>query len=320
MSKYRILAFVAIATGITSSLQSTIASEVLDAENTSTIEQISDAHDASLADALDLAPAAPRNANIPPRFFTINQVLARQGRQSASPTVVRLASIQPSVPVVNAPTTAQANASATARGQEPFGLFTFRAPEGQLWVKWREVSATIRVELRAISACQEDEESCSQPARRFASLVDAASRMSGRKRYDLVNRVINTAVRYTSDLNNHGLADKWSAPLATLSSGRGDCEDYAIAKYVALLEAGTPKSDLRLVLVHDRSSRQHHAILAARHEGHWLILDNRWSELRPDSDVAFTPLFTVSAEGVRLFVAPYSMRKPSRDQITPASD
>ena len=43
---------------------------------------------------------------------------------------------------------------------------------------------------------------------------------------------------------------------------RGDCEDYAIAKYVALREAGVARENLQLVLVRDRAVRQDHAVLA----------------------------------------------------------
>jgi len=34
-----------------------------------------------------------------------------------------------------------------------------------------------------------------------------------------------------SDLNAVPVEDLWSAPLATLAAGAGDCEDYAIAKF-----------------------------------------------------------------------------------------
>ena len=314
MRKYPILAVLGMTT-ILVPLLSAPASEAMGAEDKSSIEQAWDMADVSLPGAPDLAPAAPRSQLAPARFFTINQVLAKQNRTSSASAPVRLAAVQTSASAVDAP----ANVPATAHGEEPFGLFAFRAPEGQLWVKWRQVSAAIRVEMRQIVACREEEESCSLPANRFASLIDAASRKAGRQRYELVNRTINAAVRYVSDFNHHGVADRWSAPLATLSSGRGDCEDYAIAKYVALLEAGTPKRDLRLVLVHDRLSRQHHAVLAARQDGRWLILDNRWSELRSDSQSEMTPLFAITSEEVKLFAAPYSMRSIYRQSIPTAA-
>jgi len=263
----------------------------------------------------EIAPAASRSSPAPARYFTINQVLAKQRGTSSSSSLTQLAAVQPSASTVDAPATA----SAVRQSDEPFGLLTLRAPEGQLWRKWREVSAAFRLELRQVSACRESEDSCTAPAKRFASLVDSAKRVSGRQRYQLVNRTINAAVRYVSDYTNHGVADKWSAPLATLSSGRGDCEDYAIAKFMVLLEAGTPKRDLRLVLAHDRLSRQHHAVLAVRDDGRWLILDNRWSELRSDSGSEFVPLFAIASEEVRLFAAPYSMRVIDARGVSPAS-
>jgi predicted transglutaminase-like cysteine proteinase len=78
-----------------------------------------------------------------------------------------------------------------------------------------------------------------------------------------------------SDMAQFGEADVWSAPLKTLASGRGDCEDYAILKYAALLAVGMPADDLRLLVVRENRSKRAHAVLAARHEGDWLSLDNK---------------------------------------------
>jgi len=79
-------------------------------------------------------------------------------------------------------------------------------------------------------------------------------------------------------------------PLATFATAKGDCEDYAIAKYVALREAGFPQDDLQLVLVRDRAVRQDHAVLAAHLDDRWLILDNRRSDLIEDSDASSFPV------------------------------
>jgi predicted transglutaminase-like cysteine proteinase len=132
---------------------------------------------------------------------------------------------------------------------------------------------------------------------------------------DEANRAVNMAIRYVSDYAQHGEADRWSAPLATFATAKGDCEDYAIAKYVALREAGFPHEQLRLVLVRDRSVRQDHAVLAARLDDHWLILDNRHSQLIDDQDASnFTPLFAINHDGVHLFAAPYAKRALPDDQ------
>ena len=144
--------------------------------------------------------------------------------------------------------------------------------------------------------------------------------MAGREKLDSVNRLVNSAIRYTSDLEQHGVADLWSAPLATFASGRGDCEDYAIAKYVLLRESGVAVEDLRLLLVRDTSIRQDHAVLAVRQDGRWLILDNRWTATLPSSEVRhFMPLFAIDHRGVELFAARYEARLSHASEIDVAA-
>ena len=64
-----------------------------------------------------------------------------------------------------------------------------------------------------------------------------------------------------------------------------------------------------MVLVRDRAVRQDHAVLAARLDDRWQILDNRRSELLADADASsFTPLFAINHRGVQLFAAPYAER------------
>ena len=54
-----------------------------------------------------------------------------------------------------------------------------------------------------------------------------------------------------SDQALYGEIDFWASPLATLGRGAGDCEDYAIAKFVALRLAGMSADDLRIVIMRD---------------------------------------------------------------------
>lgn len=51
--------------------------------------------------------------------------------------------------------------------------------------------------------------------------------------------------------------------------------------------------------------------MAARLDGHWLILDSRRSEVMDDSETAnFTPMFAINREGVYLLAAPYAKLQP----------
>ena len=88
----------------------------------------------------DFVPGSDRASNRPPAtFFSINAVLAKLDRQRGhGPGAIRLASLTPT----NLATDAQPpQKEAPPTGKEPFGLFTFRAPQGMLWRKWRGVEA-----------------------------------------------------------------------------------------------------------------------------------------------------------------------------------
>ena len=190
---------------------------------------------------LGAAPALAQSAPAgPARFFRIQDVLSKIGSgQAAGDGQVRLAArggdIMSDVPL---------RGSIPQIGEEPFGLFAFRAPEGILWRKWRGVQADIAAGDIAVARCREETD-CTPAARRYLAILDAVKPREGRARLEEVNRQVNASIRYAGDFAQHGVADRWSAPLDALAAGRGDCEDYAIAKYVILREAGYPLTDLR---------------------------------------------------------------------------
>jgi predicted transglutaminase-like cysteine proteinase len=201
------------------------------------------------------------------------------------------------------------------RTDEPFGRTSERAADGPVSTKWRGLEAEIAGERAVIARCRMQADDCPPAAQRFLSIVDTARTRSGRARIGQVNRAVNLAIRPMSDLHQHGVADRWSAPLATLSSGRGDCEDYAIAKYVALREVGMPNEDLRLVIVRNHATNEDHAVLAVRHEQRWLILDNRHLLLLEDKDlVKFEPLFVMDHGGVQ-WVTRTDARRPREARV-----
>ncbi|MDA9432246.1 transglutaminase-like cysteine peptidase [Bradyrhizobium sp. CCBAU 51627] len=254
----------------------------------------------------------------PATFFTINAVLAKlDGKRARPADPVRLAALT-STPSL---TDAQPDMNpAPTVGTEAFGLFTFRAPDGVLWRKWRSVAADMAKDQAVLDGCRSDAAHCPAHAAQFLRLINAVATKSGRARLEEANQSVNQAVRYVSDLAQFGELDRWSGALSTFATGKGDCEDYAIAKYVTLREAGFPKEDLRILLVRDRSVRQDHAVLAARLDGHWLILDNRWSVLREDTaDLNFVPLFAINDSGVHMFARPYAQIPAIAADAAPAA-
>jgi predicted transglutaminase-like cysteine proteinase len=187
---------------------------------------------------------------------------------------------------------------------EPFGAVTTASADEVLAAKWRSVRDAVAAEAGLIARCRVDAEHCPDAARRFLAIIEAAQKGIGRARLGEVNRAVNLALRPMSDLAQYGVADRWALPLDAIARGAGDCEDYAIAKYAALRAAGVDDDDLRLMLVRDLRRREDHAVLAARLDGRWLILDNRRFVLLEAAQLPdYLPLFSLSAEGVGMVVA-----------------
>jgi len=113
-----------------------------------------------------------------------------------------------------------------------------------------------------------------------------------------VNSYVNARVRFVDDRVQFGVADRWLAPAETLSRGRGDCEDFALAKRALLRAAGVSEKDLYLVVLKDLSRRADHAVLVVRAAGRFLVLDNGTNRIVDSSDVQdYKPMLTFAANG-----------------------
>jgi predicted transglutaminase-like cysteine proteinase len=185
---------------------------------------------------------------------------------------------------------------------DPFGLLGVAITTGEVSAKWRSIRSEIEVEAAVLARCQAEQE-CPAAARQFLDIVAGGRERDGLARIGVINRAINLTIVPTSDMKQWGVFDRWTPPFETLTTGRGDCEDYAIAKYAALLDAGVANEDLKLLMVHDRLADEDHAIVATRVNGSWFMLDNRWLALVPDTELPrFNPRFVLDENGVKEFV------------------
>ena len=183
-----------------------------------------------------------------------------------------------------------------------FGLATEPVLVGSILARWSGAEAGIQADNQVLALCRAGG-SCPEAARRFLAIVDQGRAQDGRARIGVINRAINLAITPMDDLAQWGVPDRWSPPLETFTTGHGDCEDYAIAKYVALKAAGV--DEVKLVVVRNIIARENHAAVAVRLEGKWLILDNRWLTLIADSEwQSVLPLFVLDDNGVRRFILP----------------
>ncbi|HAA97275.1 MAG TPA: hypothetical protein DCE29_05235 [Alteromonas macleodii] len=120
-----------------------------------------------------------------------------------------------------------------------------------------------------------------------------------------VNAFFDEHIQYATDDIVFKEKDYWATPSELFGHSRGDCEDYAIAKYVALLHLGIDSSKLRLIYVKAKISRsrvtQAHMVL-----GYYdspssdpLVLDSLVSNVLPGSQrTDLIPVFSFNDSGI----------------------
>ena len=122
-----------------------------------------------------------------------------------------------------------------------------------------------------------------------------------------VNRFFNRNIRYTEDIQLWKKSDYWATPLETLGMRAGDCEDYAIAKYLTLLNLGVPVNQLRLIYVKAQIGGpqskifQAHMVLGYYSSANAVpqIMDSLISDILPaNKRPDLHPVFSFNSEGL----------------------
>lgn len=114
------------------------------------------------------------------------------------------------------------------------------------------------------------------------------------EKLELVNKLMNDEP-YITDPINWGLSDYWATPFQ-FSVKDGDCEDYAISKYMLLKDMGFPKEDMRIVVLNDNNLKILHAVLAVyTNDGKIYILDNQISSVVEDKEIYhYKPVYSIN--------------------------
>lgn len=243
----------------------------------------------ALAPVANPAPLKITDATAQPKARSIAVASKDAAASVRSPYLQRAVLIQP------APYAPQR--TIVSRAPDLFGSKAIRIGSTRLDSKWRSVS-------RAAS-------SGAQTITRVAN-GDRADQLRQ------VNVAVNHAITFSEDSRTYGQSDHWANAQESLRRGRGDCEDYAIAKMQVLRAAGVPARDLHLVIVRDLVRRQDHAVLAVRTGDGFAILDSNTDRvLRAEDVVDYRPIMTFSSEGT--WIHGYADQPKPQPQIQLAS-
>ena len=143
--------------------------------------------------------------------------------------------------------------------------------------------------------------------REWQQVLGDGRNLSENDKLKRVNDFFNRRIAFDDDMSIWGQSDYWATPIELIGQGRGDCEDYSIAKYYSLLELGIPVSKLRLVYVKAAQSslgttiQVAHMVLAyyPTPTADPIILDNLNPSLVPASQRSdLLPIFSFNGAGL----------------------
>lgn len=185
-----------------------------------------------------------------------------------------------------------------------FGTMEIKGNSIGSFTKWVDVLGRIRAQSGILQACENNPGSCTAPGtRKWEAMMARAQGQGAEGQLDAVNSFFNDSP-YIEDINNYGKSDYWATPLQFMKNS-GDCEDYAIAKFVSLRMLGWSNDDLRVVILKDTVRQVNHAVLAAKLDGDDMILDNLATEPLPsDTVIQYSPYYAVNETTRWIFIKP----------------
>lgn len=147
-----------------------------------------------------------------------------------------------------------------------------------------------------IGACS-GTDACGDKGAALAALVENVRDKKFLDKLDAVNRTVNRLITYRKDEAVYGSVDYWARPAEILAGGVGDCEDFAILKMAALIDAGVPAQSISMVVLQDRSRNAFHAVLSIATQSGTFILDNLSNTVARDVAYrSYVPLYSFSTE------------------------
>jgi len=159
------------------------------------------------------------------------------------------------------------------------------------------------------TACTRGRPECAM--NEWSHLVAVLTPMPLREKVIRANAALN-GVPYVLSTRNWGRPNYWETPLEFLSYG-GQCQDYAIAKYMLLRQAGVPADQMRIVVLRATARGEDHAVLVVNVDGEALVLDNMRTGVIPASaETSYRPYYSINELGWWQHVAANTVQTAQR--------
>ena len=176
-----------------------------------------------------------------------------------------------------------------------FNASEVRSSDLSPFPKWTTMISRYAVERQLLQQpCQRGgSERCM--LQQWLRFLDSLRGLDRRSQIEEVHRRMNSAP-YIEDIMNYGIPDYWASPNEFFENS-GDCEDYAIAKFMSLRLLGFSNEDMRVAVVQDTNLNLVHSVLIVSYGGQSLVLDNQIGQVVPTSAIHhYVPYFTINEE------------------------
>jgi predicted transglutaminase-like cysteine proteinase len=174
-----------------------------------------------------------------------------------------------------------------------FGYSEISQPDIADFPQWEAVIKVQKFAPRTKADCQPGDPSEYCAKDEWQGFLAMAADLAAEEQLAAVNDFANRNL-YIADIENYGESDYWALPQQFLQNG-GDCEDYAIIKYLSLRKLGWSDESLRLVVVQDTQIAQAHAILAVSKGDDIWILDNQEKAIKQDNSIEhYAPVYSLA--------------------------
>ncbi len=138
-------------------------------------------------------------------------------------------------------------------------------------------------------------------AEKWKELLADSQSSSEWNKINKINYFFNQQISYQEDQQLWGRKDYWASPVETIGRGKGDCEDYAIAKFFSLTAIGVSEKKLRLMYVRQLTVNQPHMVLIYFEKPNSipLVLDNYNPKVLPaNKRPDIKPIYSFNGEGL----------------------
>jgi predicted transglutaminase-like cysteine proteinase len=177
-----------------------------------------------------------------------------------------------------------------------FGTREAYSSDNSAFFKWTGMLARFHAELQnSQGPCTMDRMQDCVPTE-WSELIGELHDLDARTKAVRVNQLIN-GHPYIPSMRNWGEINHWETPFEFLRKS-GQCQDYAITKYMLLRASGVAAERLRVVVLHDAHLGLDHAVTVIYIDGTALMLDNQLRDVvSVDTIQHYQPYYSINEQG-----------------------